>query len=107
MSSFLKKLSIEIEKGFYEINRVTPVQVWYLILLLTILGSVFFSSSFGPEVNSTFAFLWLFALVMVIFKGDGPPKTDGDSYIGLFFGVLLVSVFIVLVITSVLHYFPI
>lgn len=106
MSPFLKKLNNEIEKGFYQINRVTPVQVWYVILLLTILGSVFMSSHFGPEINSAFAFLWLFALVMVIVKDDGPPKTDDSSYFGLFFGAFLVLVFIVLFVTSILHYVP-
>lgn len=106
MNPFLKKLNIGIENWFYQINRVTPVQLWYLILLLTILGSVFMSSYFGPEINSAFAFLWLFALVMVIVKDDGPPKTDGGSYLGLFFGGLLVLVFIVLAVTSILHYVP-
>ena len=106
MNPFLKKLNFQIEKGIYQINRVTPVQVWYLILLLTIVGSVFNSSYFGPEIHSAFAFLWLFALIMVIFRDDGPPETNGDSYVGLIFGTLLVMVFIVLVVTSVLHYAP-
>gem|GEM_PF-6131390 len=75
-----------------------------LYMLLTILGSVFFSNYFGPEINGAFSFLWLFSLIVVTFGEPRAPNDHGASYLGLFLGTFLFLVFMVLLITSILHY---
>ena len=97
----LLKLSIKIEKLLTQINHSLPVRAWYAILLLTILGSVFFSNYFGPEINSAFAILWLFALIIVIFEEVKPSQ---NSYLVLILASLLFLVFVVLVSSSILRY---
>jgi len=98
----LLKLSVKIEKLLTGINQALPAWAWYTILFLTILGSVFFSNYFGPEINSAFVFIWCFSIIIQIFADSDPSSKT--SYLGLFFGAFLFLVFMVLLIRSILYY---